>query len=103
LERDRCPCGGRVFEAALGDHANFARRQCSSCGRRLGFARADPKRALEWAWNVRLKSGAHADRTLGELAGTETGQSLLVWLGENAAPDLRRAARIVLDHLAGPR
>jgi hypothetical protein len=103
LERDRCPCGGRVFEVALGDHANFARRQCGSCGRRLGFARANPAKAIEWAMHPRLKSGPNAGRTLHQLAETDTGRALLAWLRERAVPDLKRAARILLNHLAGSR
>jgi hypothetical protein len=103
LERDRCPCGCRVFEVALGDHANFARLQCGSCSRRLGFARENPVKAIEWAMHLRLKSGPNAGRTLRQLAETETGRALLPWLIERAVPDLKRAARVVLNHLAGSR
>jgi hypothetical protein len=47
--------------------------------------------------------GIFKDRTVGELAGTERGRILLLWLSERAhSPGLQRAARIVLHHLAGP-
>jgi hypothetical protein len=99
---DRCPdCKGTVYEKPLGAEASFARRECGSCGKRLGHVPADPRRALEWALNLRLKSGGFRGRSLGELRGTRAGLELLRWATEGAGPDLRRASRIVLDDLAG--
>jgi hypothetical protein len=60
-------------------------------------------KAIEWAMHRRLKSGPNAGRALRQLAETETGRALLAWLSERAVPDLKRAARIVLNHLARPR
>jgi hypothetical protein len=102
---ERCPgCRGRTFEVALGTAANFARRQCDDCRRNLRLVRADPARALEWATNLRIRSGDHAGHSLGQIVRTRSGWNLLAWLAEKAnSADLRRAARIVLGHLAGPR
>ncbi len=96
----KCPgCDAEVIETPLAAVPGFASKRCAGCGTKFGISRETPGSDVRWARSFRIKSGRNAGKTLGELAMTLDGLSVLNYLASEGVGDIRRAASFVLGSM----